>query len=146
MTQEQAVDSLMTVESQVARKKLEERINQLEEEIQQADVVDSADSNTASRSELEQFTTWLTDLMEHPVRILKDPSHIEAQRAVFEIVFGKIPIYEEIANGTAKLSPLFRLKSDSGDSKSVSVPSAEFDWKQISRPFDLWRRFGDLLG
>ena len=61
--------------------------------------------------------------MEHPSEILLDTSDMRAQRALFGLVFQELPTYQEILNGTPKLSLVFKLSSEYAPKKNQLVNS-----------------------
>ena len=139
--QEQALESLLAASSAVVREKLEARVNELEAAIQEAKGEDEGNGEEVTRQDVEEFAGWIEETLEHPLKVLKNPSHIERQRGYFEVIFEDLPTYDEISTGTPKLSPLFRLKSDSVGSESESVRTSEFDWNMLQKIIQRWRRF-----
>ncbi len=59
--------------------------------------------------------------MEHPVEMLVKQENINALKGLFGLVFEELPIYEEIVNGTPKLSLPYKLSEEFHRSKSLSV-------------------------
>ena len=59
--------------------------------------------------------------MEHLGKILINQDNLQAQRALFGLVFEEFPTYQEIRSGTPKLSLVFKLFSDSEQVKSPLV-------------------------
>ena len=66
-------------------------------------------------------------IMEHPAKILLNHKDLRVQRDLFGLVFEKMPTYEEILNGTPKLSYIFELSSGFTPNKNqlVTLPGVE---------------------
>jgi hypothetical protein len=63
--------------------------------------------------------------MEHPTEILLNPTDLKVQRTLFGLVFEQMPTYNEILNGTPKLSWIFELSSGfEPEESSVGEPIA----------------------
>ena len=59
--------------------------------------------------------------MEHPVEMLVNQRNLPALRALFSLVFEELPTYEEIINGTPKLSLPYKLSEEFKANKDLSV-------------------------
>ena len=59
--------------------------------------------------------------MEHPAEMLLKPTNMKQQQALFGLVFEETPTYEEIVNGTARLTWVFNLSTQFGKEKSKMV-------------------------
>ena len=137
--QDATVESLVAATDGVVREKLETRIVELEEQIARAND-GGLQGEDVSREDIRGFVTWVNNLMEHPLRFLKDPSNIERQRTTFEIVFTELPTFEQINNGTPDLAPFFGLMWLFDEPESVSVRSHGFDWNTVQESIMQWKR------
>lgn len=65
--------------------------------------------------------------MEQPAEMLLNPANTEVQAKLFEMVFERMPTYEEVLNGTPKLSYVFELSSNFKPDKNqwVTLPGIE---------------------
>ncbi|KKS53468.1 MAG: hypothetical protein UV20_C0051G0006 [Candidatus Magasanikbacteria bacterium GW2011_GWA2_42_32] len=61
--------------------------------------------------------------MEHPAENLLDIDDMRAQQTLFNLIFAGMPTYQEILNGTPKLSLVFKLSEEYQASKSHLVAS-----------------------
>lgn len=104
------LQALVSSKSPVVREKLEQEIESLETQIK------GAGSESAkievTESDIKQFIEWAKYLMEHLSELLLNPDNPWLQETLFGLVFEKLPTYEEILNGTPKLSLIFSLSSD----------------------------------
>lgn len=123
------LDTLTTTQSAVARRKLEERIDELEAQIQQAQIKRAEIEVT--EKDIKEFIKYAKYLMEHPADLLMDPHDLHVQRSLFGLVFEKTPTYEEILNGTPKLSLVFKLSQEFSTLKTqtVTLPGVEPGFK-----------------
>ncbi|MEK7539607.1 MAG: recombinase family protein, partial [Patescibacteria group bacterium] len=71
--------------------------------------------------DIDYFVRRAKYIMEHPIELLKNPVNIKQQQALFSLVFDKFPNYEEIVNGTPKLTWVFHLSSDMITLESLTV-------------------------
>jgi site-specific DNA recombinase len=114
-----ALDTLTTTQSAVARRKLEEKIDELEAQIQQAQTK-RAEIEVSER-DIKEFIKYAKYLMEHPADLLMDAHDMHVQRSLFGLVFEETPTYEEILNGTPKLSLVFKLSKEFSALKTQTV-------------------------
>ena len=117
--QASALDALTVTQSAVARKKLEERIDELESRIQEAQ--SERDEIEITENDIKSFVRYVRTIMEHPSEILLNTDNFALQRTLFGLIFEEIPTYQQIVNGTPKLSLVFKLSEDFITSKSQSV-------------------------
>ena len=120
-----ALDALMTAQSSITRKKLEDKIDDLEFQIQQAQ--NKRAEIEVTEKDIKAFVRYAKYLMEHPSELLINPHDIRIQRTLFGLVFDEIPTYQEIINGTPKLSLIFKVSEDFKKNKSqlVTLPGIE---------------------
>jgi hypothetical protein len=91
----------------VVRKGLEEQIVSLQTRIDHAKA--QRRRVELKEEDITDFVNWGRSLMEHPVKILEDIDSLEEQHAIYGLIFAEYPTYSEIANGTPKLTPFFKL-------------------------------------
>ena len=117
--QASALDTLTVTQSPVVRKKLEEQIDELERQIQEAEC--QRNEIEVTEKDIKAFVKYVKFVMEHPSEILIDTDDMQAQQTLFGLVFEKLPTYQEILNGTPKLSLAFKLSEEWDKSKSQLV-------------------------
>ena len=117
--QTKALDTYESTSSQVIRDRMEEKIERLDKEIKQAR--EFRLETEIQEGDIKSFISYVKDLMEHPVKMLINNSNPYKQKALFNLVFEEIPTYQEILNGTPKLSLVFRLSEAFVSNKSQSV-------------------------
>ena len=113
------LEALEAAKSPVVREKLEKAIDDLEEQIKAAGKVRT--KIQISRDDIKAFMDDAKKVIEHPAEILLNPSDPRVQKDLFGLVFEKMPTYEEILNGTPKMSYVFELSSKFRPSKGQLV-------------------------
>ncbi|MFA6918386.1 MAG: recombinase family protein [Candidatus Gracilibacteria bacterium] len=113
------IEAIVATRSPIVRERLEQEVDQLEEEIKKAQQV--RDKIQITRDDIKSFMREAKQIMEHPAEFLLNQSDPRAQRGLFELVFEEMPTYEQILNGTPKLSYVFELSSGFTESKSQLV-------------------------
>lgn len=113
------LDTLITTQNATARAKLEEKIEELEKQIQ--DAQRQRQEIEITERDIKSFVRYVKTVMEHPSEILIDTEDMRAQRTLFGLVFEEMPTYQEILNGTPKLSLVFKLSEEWDSLKSQLV-------------------------
>ncbi len=107
--QKTKLEALALSKSVVVREKFEQEIDALEVRIieagRQCDII------KISRDDIKAFMREAKLIMEHPAETLLNQGDMRVQRELFGLVFEELPNYEEIVNGTPKLSLIFNLSS-----------------------------------
>ncbi len=119
--QASVLDTLTVTQSPVARKKLEEKIDELELQIQEAET--QRNEIEITEKDIKSFIRAVKIIMEHPAKILLDTDDMATQQVLFGLVFEELPTYPEILNGTPKLSLAFKRPEDFNSDKSHLVTS-----------------------
>lgn len=117
--QSNLIKNLVSIESPVARRKIEEEIEAMEINIDNAR--NKRDEMEIREHDIRSYIRSARYLMEHPEELLIVPSNFEVQRALMGLVFDTIPTYSQITNGTPKLSLIFRLSEQFKRDKSQLV-------------------------
>ncbi len=104
------INAIVATNSSVIREKLEENVEELEIRIKAAQKESAKIQVT--EDDIKAFIQEAKTIMEHPAEILLNPVDIRAQEDLFKLVFNEIPTYEEILNGTPKMSFIFELSSE----------------------------------
>ncbi len=123
--QETLLDKLMTTESIVVSKKFEEQIEILDGEIKVAESL--RNKVEVTEKGIKSFIQYAKEVMEHPEKTLMECDDMPTQQALFALVFEEPPTYQEILNGTPKLTPIFRLFKDFSktEAQDVILPGIE---------------------
>ena len=110
-----AVNAFKATTSDVVRRELEKQIEGLEVQINDS----SAEHTklTVSESDIDAFLVEAKSVMEHPAELLLDTVNKRQLESVYSLVFDELPTITEMVNGTPKVSWVFRLFEDSGDTK-----------------------------
>lgn len=113
------LDSFHTTQSEVVKRKLEEQIETLDIKIKQAEELRS--EVEINEHSIKSFIRYAKFLMEHPAEMLTKLDDWRARQAILGLIFEDTPTYQEIVNGTPKLSRIFRLSEKFKVGKSQSV-------------------------
>lgn len=121
----EAMRAFKTATSDVVRRELEKDVEQLEARINGS----SAEHTKLKIAEcdIDAFMEYAKSIMEHPAKALLNTVNTRQQESLYSVVFDELPTIEQMANGTPKLSWVFRLSEDSGHSKSVLAGPAGFE-------------------
>lgn len=123
-----ALDALITTKEPAIRTEIEQRIAVLQ---QQIDITERERGKMdITEKDIRDFIAYAKYLMEHTEELLTpldNTVNLEAQRALFGLVFDEIPNYRQILNGTPKLSFIFELSADFHKGKSYIVRSPRIE-------------------
>ena len=117
-----ALDALITTKEPTIRAEIEQRIAVLQQQINTTER--ERNKMDITEKDIHDFIAYAKYLMEHTEELLiplDNTANLEAQRALFGLVFDEIPNYHQILNGTPKLSFIFELSADFHEGKSYSV-------------------------
>jgi site-specific DNA recombinase len=104
---EKTITTLVNTENPAIKEELEKRIELLGEKIK--DTQTHRNKLEVSEENVQSFIKYTRYLMEHLEELLLDTKNLNRLRALFGLVFEEMPTYEEIVNGTPKLSLVFEL-------------------------------------
>ncbi len=106
----QKVEAFGLAKSEIMRRHLEGEAEDLEAQIEKAESVRTrVEVNERS---IRAFRRHAKHLMEHPAEILANTKSLHDRRRLFGLFFEEIPTYDEIVNGTPKLSCIFKLSEE----------------------------------
>ena len=134
--QDAVVESLIGA-SPLVREKLESRVEELEAEIQKAQVSEE----DVSSSDFDGFVDWALQVLEHPVEMLKNPRNLALQQASFEILFEDPPTYDQMAFGTPNLRLPFKLDWLFDEPESECVHTPRLAWNSIAPSIACWKEY-----
>lgn len=104
--QSQTLTSLVNSTSDVVRKLLDKKLNELEEEIQRNKV--GSLIPIIKKSDIYDLLRYASKIVEHPQKTLLDMDNPMRQEKLMELLFGGLPTYKELNSGTPKLSFVFK--------------------------------------
>ena len=116
--QQSLLESFNHTQSNVVRRNIEQRVDELEIRILKA--TEQRDKIEIQERDIKSFVKYAKDLVEHPAKMLANNRNPYTQKTLFGLVFDEPLKYSEIISGTPKLSFLFKL-SDSKDSDESSL-------------------------
>lgn len=119
LQQASALKALIGAQNPAVERMLNEKIAELEVQINEAE--EQRNDMEVTEKDIKAFVNSVKIVMEHPTKILMDTDDMRAQQTLFGLVFEEIPTYNEILNGTPKLSLAFKLSDDYLNSKSQLV-------------------------
>ena len=123
-----ALDALVAIREPTIRVDIEQRVIALQQQIDNAE--QERGKVDITEKDIHDFIAYGKHLMEHLEELLMpkgNSTNLHTQRALFSLVFEEMPTYQDILNGTPKLSLIFQLSSDFHDGKSLSVGEARLE-------------------
>lgn len=115
----QNIEAYTSTKNEIIRAELEKKINEIHLQIE--NTREQRNGIEVQENDIHAFVKYVKNLMEHPVERLVKQKNLSALRGLFSIIFDELPTYEEIVNGTPKLSIPYILKDEFRDTKSLSV-------------------------
>ena len=112
-------------ETQTVRRMIEEDIGKLEARIKQAE--SKRGHIEMTEKSIGSFRHYAAYIMEHPSEILTKADNLFARRMLLTLFFEETPTYNEILNGTPKLTSVFKLSDEFKANKNqlVTLPGIE---------------------
>jgi DNA invertase Pin-like site-specific DNA recombinase len=107
------LDAIGATKSAPVREKLEQEYEDLEGRVKKAD--HAQEKMEITEDDIKTFKHEAGKIMEHPAEVLLVPMDMGQRRDLFSLVFGTIPTYEEILNGT----PAARCRGGDGRQRDV---------------------------
>lgn len=108
-----------TANSESMKKAFESEYDDLEIKIKEAR--NNRKEKEEKELDIKALLQQSRELMERPEKLLIDRENMVHQRQLFGLAFEEMPTFDNYANGTAKLRPLFQLKDNELCSKSDYV-------------------------
>lgn len=116
LQKKQAIEAFVTTTSPVMREALEKQAEELDEQIKNSRI--ESTKMEVQESDIDAFLKEAKIVMEHPAELLLNPANTPQLVSLYSLVFEATPTFDEIDNGTPKLSWVFRLSDDSGGTES----------------------------
>jgi len=132
----QNIEAYTSTKNEIIRAELEKKINELHEQIE--NTREQRNGIEVQENDIHAFVKYVKNLMEHPVERLVKQKNLSALRGLFSIVFDELPTYQDILNGTPKLSIPYKLSDEFRDTKSLSVSSPYLEWNTIENMVLKW--------
>lgn len=115
----QKLEAFGFAKTQVMRDMLEEQANKLDVQIKQAEA--ERGKIEITEKSIRAFRKHAEYLMEHPAELLMNADNLRSRQQLLSLFFEETPTYEEILNGTPKLTCLFRTSEQFKVNKSQLV-------------------------
>lgn len=115
----QKINTFSNTQNITIKIELEKQINELQVQILKAQ--EQRNKFEVKENDIHSFIKYAKYLMEHPEEMLLKQKNFTILRALFNIVFDKLPTYTEILNGTPKLSLTYKLSNEFKDIKSFTA-------------------------
>jgi len=132
----QKIEAFTCTKNEVIRSELERQIQLLQEEIVRTK--EQQDKLEVKEADIRAFVNYTKYLMEHREEMLIKQKNFSLLRALFGLVFDKIPTYPEVLSGTPKLSLVYRLSEKYAGGKSLSVSCQRFEWNTLAKMVLKW--------
>lgn len=113
------IEAFTSTKNEIIRDELEKKINKIHEEIE--NTREQRNGIEVQENDIHAFVGYVKNLMEHPVEMLVKQKDLTALRGLFSLVFEELPTYEEIVNGTPKLSLPYKLSEEFEVNKDLCV-------------------------
>ncbi len=97
------------------------------------------DTLELTEEDLVRYLAEVKKLMSRPSLLVSDPTHPHEQRAHFTMMFEELPTLDELASGTARLSPIFSISEGVTNPQSVLVRLQGLRWNQIEAEVLRWK-------
>jgi soluble cytochrome b562 len=115
------IESFAASDSKVIKRSLEEKIEVIEKEIQQAE--QETKKLDISEQEFKSFQHSVKYFVEHFEELLYKSKDPRKNEAMFELLFQEMPSYQEINSGTPHLSPIFSFSENfAKSSEKAEIP------------------------
>jgi hypothetical protein len=122
-------EKIKSVSSQMVIDMLANDIEKLQQN--KVKLIQQRDNKEDEQVKIETLIAYTEYFMEHLHDLLLGGDDKQKNAAIFGLIFDQIPTYEELKNGTPKLSPLFTLNDAFVSSRSQSVNSEVPEWNSI---------------
>ncbi len=100
-----AVNALIAARSDIVRHELERKVEELEAEAKQAAGV--RENVSIAADDIEHFLDYARRVVEHLEELAVHSEELPVRQATLSLMFEELPTYDEIRNGTPKLSLIF---------------------------------------
>lgn len=122
--------------SNVMRAILEDDVEKLEARIIAAE--NERDNLEVLERELQDYIREVKEVMEHPAKLLENPTDMQEQARLYNLVFAEPPTYDEMLSGTPKLTSFFAVSEKVKNTKSLMVNLRKLDWNTVVSEMQLW--------
>ena len=112
-------DKIKSLSSQMVIEMMEKDIEELQQK--KVKLIQTRDNKEDEQVKIETLIAYAEYFMEHLHDLLLGGTDKQKNAAIFGLVFDQIPTYNDLINGTPKLSPLFKLNDAFVSSKNNSV-------------------------
>lgn len=112
-------DKIKSLSIQMVIEMMEKDIERLQQK--KIKLIQERDNKEEEQVKIETLIAYVEYFMEHLHDLLLGGDDKQKNAAIFSLVFDQIPTYEDLVNGTPKLSPLFKLNEVFISSRSQSV-------------------------
>jgi hypothetical protein len=139
-----AVKSYISATVESLRQGIEAHIADLDKRIELTRSV--CNTLEVTKSDISSFVTRARYIMEHPAELLLKAETPSQQQAMYSLVFDGLPTYDEIVDGTPKLTWIFRGFSWSDADESLSVRLKGLEWNTIEQTILRWKELCQIGG
>jgi hypothetical protein len=140
----QTVQAFKMATSDAMRRNLDEDAERIEKQIEATK--SEHHKLEIAEGDIEAFLKEAQNILEHPALLLKTPVNISQQQLLYSLVFEELPTYEEIMNGTPKLTWVFYPFSGLAPPQSICVRLHGLEWNTIESTILLWKEVLTFLG
>lgn len=134
----QKIHVFASTTNEIIRAELEKEINELHSQIKLAQ--SERHSIKVGEYDIYTFAQHAQELMEHPEEMLIKQDNSNILVSLFELVFDELPTYQEIVNGTPKLSLFYNVSEAFMKDKSSIVRDSSLNWNTIQEIILEWNK------
>ncbi len=131
-----AIEKILAVESDLVRRELEKRAENIEREI--IDAREQRNQIELTENDIRDFIQFARKLVEKPQNLLLKVEDWSLREALFNLVFDEMPTLDDLRNGTPKLSHVFALSKSFHEGKFQMVGPLAFRWNSLCEAVKQW--------
>lgn len=117
----QAVRAFIAATNITLKQGIEKEIETIDQRMKSAQSI--RNKLEVTEKDIDDFIREAKSIMEHPAKMLLNPTNMQQQQALFGLVFEEIPTYNDLLNGTPQLTWVFKVSEDSDEAESHMVHS-----------------------
>jgi len=130
------IEKILSVESDVVRKELESRVENLQQEVFEAR--EQRQQIEITEDDIHAFIGFSRKLIENPAEMLLSCENFTIREMLFGLVFETLPTHQELVNGTPKMSLVFELSESFNNGKLPLVGLTGLCWNPLKNIVIHW--------
>ncbi len=123
--QDEILGAIQKTSSDLVREKLESQFEELQKQIETTE--QTVPEETINEYDIDSFIEAALYLMEHRQELLLNTKNMHEMEVLYGLVFDELPTYQDLINGTLKLSLIFENQKELAFANSLSVGAQGFE-------------------